>query len=159
MLAGEAIEVCGESESPGSYLQSGVSHPTGPTKTPTPKIMGISRLLTLPMVCECSKRTIRKSLCPQRLSYARQRGLHPISLSCTSPHFRRAASMLNKNQLIESIRQINRTAKAEWLSMFDISSLRHYLDNLQRTIEPRGTDSRWIRLGETPPIIGRHVRG
>ena len=67
--------------------------------------------------------------------------------------------MLNKNQLIDSIRQINRTAKAEWLAMFDISSLRHYLDNLQRTIEPRGQDSRWIRLGETPPIIGRHVRG
>lgn len=64
--------------------------------------------------------------------------------------------MLNKSQLIDSIQQINRSAKADWLDMFDISALRNYLNNLQRTLEPRGVDSSWTRLGDTPPIVAGH---
>lgn len=66
--------------------------------------------------------------------------------------------MLNKNQLISSIQEINLSARADWLELFDISALRNYLNNLQRTLEPRGAESGWIRLGDTPPIVGRHAR-
>jgi len=66
--------------------------------------------------------------------------------------------MLNKSQLISAIQQINRTARADWLESFDISALRNYLNNLQRTLEPRGIGSRWTRLGDTPPIVARHHR-
>ena len=29
-------------------------------------------------------------------------------------------------------------------------------DNLQRTLEPRGGESFWVRLGDTPPIVASH---
>lgn len=66
--------------------------------------------------------------------------------------------MLNKSQLIESIQQINRSAKTSWLSSFDIAALRNYLTNLQRTLEPRGPESAWTRLGDTPPVVERQCR-
>ena len=40
--------------------------------------------------------------------------------------------MPSKFKLIELIQQINRSARAEWLSRFDESALVLYLDNLQR---------------------------
>ena len=66
--------------------------------------------------------------------------------------------MLNKSQLIGSIQEINRSVKADWLEMFDISALRNYLNNLQHTLEPRGRDSHWTRLGDTPPFIVHYSR-
>jgi hypothetical protein len=61
--------------------------------------------------------------------------------------------MLSKFKLIELIQQINRSAGADWLSRFDESALVLYLDHLQRTLEPRGGHSAWIRRGDTPAIV------
>ena len=61
--------------------------------------------------------------------------------------------MLSKATIIEHIQQINRSARYEWLEMFDISALRRYLDHLQHALEPRGGGSVWIRTGETPAIV------
>ncbi len=66
--------------------------------------------------------------------------------------------MLTKNQLIDSIQEINSSARADWLAMFDISALHTYLNNLQRTLEPRGADSRWLRTQGTSPFIMRQAR-
>lgn len=66
--------------------------------------------------------------------------------------------MLTKNQLINSIQEINRSVRSDWLELFDISALRMYLNNLQRTLEPRGGDSRWLRTQGTSPFIVRHAR-
>ena len=66
--------------------------------------------------------------------------------------------MLTKNQLIDSIQQINCSARADWLGTSDISALHMYLNNLQRTLEPRGADSRWMRIQGTSPFIMRQSR-
>lgn len=66
--------------------------------------------------------------------------------------------MLTKYQLINSIQEINVSARADWLEMFDISALHSYLNNLQRTLEPRGADSRWLRPEGTPPFVVRYAR-
>jgi len=63
--------------------------------------------------------------------------------------------MLNKNQIIEGIQQINRSARQEWLSLFDVSALSRYLDHLQRTLEPRGGHSIWVRPNETNAVVTR----
>ena len=63
--------------------------------------------------------------------------------------------MLNKNQIIEGIQQINRSARQEWLSLFDASALHRYLDHLQRTLEPRGGHSVWVRPNETTAVVTR----
>jgi len=63
--------------------------------------------------------------------------------------------MLSKEQVISGIQQINRSARREWLAVFDISALRRYLDHLQRTIEPRGGHSVWVRPNETAAIVTR----
>ena len=64
--------------------------------------------------------------------------------------------MLDKMQIIEAIRQINRSAKLEWLGRFDAVALRRYLEHLQLTEEPRGRNSRWIRRDDSPAIMTRH---
>ena len=63
--------------------------------------------------------------------------------------------MLSKEQIILAIQQINRSARQEWLSLFDVSALRRYLDHLQRTLEPRGGHSIWIRTNETSAVVTR----
>lgn len=65
------------------------------------------------------------------------------------------SSMMSKNQIIENIQQINRSARQEWLNLFDISALRRYLDHLQRTLEPRGGHSVWVRTNETAAVVTR----
>jgi hypothetical protein len=64
--------------------------------------------------------------------------------------------MLSKHQIIEGIQQINRSAHRDWLEVFDIHALRRYLDHLQRTLEPRGGHSIWIRPGDTPAVVTKH---
>lgn len=64
--------------------------------------------------------------------------------------------MLEKMQIIDAIRQINRSATLEWLGTFDDESLRRYLEHLQLTEEPRGRNSRWIRRDDSPAIMTRH---
>ena len=63
--------------------------------------------------------------------------------------------MLEKTQIIERIQHLNRSARREWLDLFDVSALRRYFDHLQWSLEPRGQDSIWIREGETPAIMTR----
>jgi len=63
---------------------------------------------------------------------------------------------LNKQQVIDGIQQINQSARRDWLEVFDIFALRRYLDHLQRTLEPRGGGSHWIRPGDTPAIVTKH---
>ena len=63
--------------------------------------------------------------------------------------------MLDKTQVIQGIQQINRSAKKDWLISFDLSALNRYLDHLQRTLEPRGGHSVWVRTPETPAIVTR----
>jgi hypothetical protein len=63
--------------------------------------------------------------------------------------------MLSKDQIIAGIQQINRSAQQEWLSLFDVSALRRYLDHLQRTLEPRGGHSVWVRPNETAAVMTR----
>jgi hypothetical protein len=63
--------------------------------------------------------------------------------------------MLSKAQIIAAIQQINRSAREEWLALFDATALHRYLDHLQRTLEPRGGHSVWIRPNETTAIVTR----
>jgi hypothetical protein len=61
--------------------------------------------------------------------------------------------MLNKQQIIDRIREVNRSAAAEWLARFTDAQLRTYLEHLQLTLEPRGRSSRWLRPGDSPPVV------
>lgn len=67
--------------------------------------------------------------------------------------------MVNKAQLISEIQQINRSADREWLARFDLQALRRYLEHLQQTLEPRGSESFWLRLAETPAVVTRRAAG
>ena len=63
--------------------------------------------------------------------------------------------MLNKEQIIQAIQQINRSARKEWLSLFDASALQRYLDHLEQTLEPRGGHSIWVRPSENRAVVTR----
>jgi hypothetical protein len=63
--------------------------------------------------------------------------------------------MLTKEHLIKAIQQINRSARAEWLALFDTSALQRYLDHLEQALEPRGGHSIWVRPRETPAVVTR----
>lgn len=43
-----------------------------------------------------------------------------------------------RTRLIDEIQQINRSAHRDWLESFGDDALRHYLDRLHSTLEPRG---------------------
>mgnify|MGYP006299139263 CR=1 FL=1 len=66
---------------------------------------------------------------------------------------------MRKDDLITEIVNVNRTADRTWLMTFDEDDLRRYRDNLERTREPRGRDSIWVRSGDTPAIITRIAAG
>ncbi len=57
---------------------------------------------------------------------------------------------IGKPQIIEAIREINPTAKRPWLEKFTVGDLDRYLDQLQLTLEPRGSRNTWIRARVTP---------
>jgi hypothetical protein len=61
--------------------------------------------------------------------------------------------MPSKNELIDRIRQINRTADPQWLERFDDSSLVDYLEHLQLLMEPRGRTSVWRRRAESRAAV------
>ena len=67
--------------------------------------------------------------------------------------------MLEKAKIIDAIREINVSAARDWLDKFDAPALHHYLDHLQRTIEPRGGHSIWVRRHETPAIVTHRPQG
>jgi hypothetical protein len=67
--------------------------------------------------------------------------------------------MLSKDQIINGIQQINRSARRDWLIEFDADALRKYLDHLHQALEPRGGHSIWVRPNETSAIISREPAG
>jgi hypothetical protein len=62
---------------------------------------------------------------------------------------------MSKQQLIEAIREHNRSASDDFLVSFDETALTNYLNHLQFKTSPRGVNSRWIRTGETPAVVSR----
>ena len=63
--------------------------------------------------------------------------------------------MMTKSQLINAIQQINPSARADFLRVFEQPALIAYLDHLQLTLEPRGRSSSWIRRGDTRAVVAR----
>ena len=66
--------------------------------------------------------------------------------------------MISKDQVIEHIQQINRSARRDWLAVFDISALQQYLDHLLITLEPRGRLSTWLRPAGHSAALTRRSR-
>jgi hypothetical protein len=84
------------------------------------------------------------------------------------PHTRRVAErlpaealpkaprlFLSREQVVDQILTINRSATADYLSQFGEPQLNNYLDHLINTQGPRGRDSRWDRPGDAPAIMTR----
>ncbi len=65
---------------------------------------------------------------------------------------------MSKQALIDSIRQRNPSAAMEFLTKFTHAALEKYLSHLQVTQRPRNFQSAWVRIPETPAIMGRARR-
>ena len=63
--------------------------------------------------------------------------------------------IMTKPQLIGAIQQINPSARADFLGVFERPALIAYLDHLQITLEPRGPASAWVRQGDTRAVVAR----
>lgn len=61
---------------------------------------------------------------------------------------------MSKQQMIEAIRQRNRTAGQEFLVHFKEDALASYLKRLDLA-GVRGRHSAWVREGDTPAIVTR----
>ena len=64
-----------------------------------------------------------------------------------------SATRLTREQVVDRIITINRSASPAFLERFAEPQLRHYLDHLTHTEQRRNVP--WIRRGETPAIVGR----
>lgn len=62
---------------------------------------------------------------------------------------------MGKQQVIEAIQQRNRTAKDEFLNLFDEHALQSYLRRLRYVHGRRGADSVWVREASTTAIVRR----
>ena len=62
---------------------------------------------------------------------------------------------MSKQQMIEAIRQHNRSANTEFLVSFDEQTLASYLRRLTTIQGRRGRMSVWVREGDTPAIVTR----
>jgi len=62
---------------------------------------------------------------------------------------------LSREQVVEQIIAINRSATAEYLKQFEQKSLNNYLDHLISSQQPRGRHARWDRPGDAPAIMSR----
>lgn len=60
---------------------------------------------------------------------------------------------MNKQQLIEAIRQYNRSAKDAFLLSFNHQVLETYLRRLQTAHDQRGPASVWVRQTASPALI------
>jgi hypothetical protein len=65
--------------------------------------------------------------------------------------------MPSKNELIDRIRQINRSADPRWLERFEDAALFDYLEHLQLLMEPRGGQSVWHRRNDAAAVIGTRL--
>lgn len=62
---------------------------------------------------------------------------------------------MNRHQLIEEIRQFNRSVTPEFLRNFDEETLHHYLRRLTMLHGHRGPDTAWIRDTPRPAVTMR----
>lgn len=62
---------------------------------------------------------------------------------------------LTREQVVDQILTINRSATADYLAQFAEPQLNTYLDHLINTQAPRGRGSRWDRPGDAPAIMTR----
>lgn len=65
--------------------------------------------------------------------------------------------MPSKNEIIDRIRQINRSADRIWLERFEDRALYDYLEHLQLLMEPRGRQSVWRRRSEDAAVVGTRL--
>jgi hypothetical protein len=61
---------------------------------------------------------------------------------------------MSKQQLIEAIRQHNRSASSEFLVEFSQEALNDYLTHLRYKQRPRASAS-WIRRGDSAAVVTR----
>jgi hypothetical protein len=66
---------------------------------------------------------------------------------------------MNKQQMIEQIRQRNQSASNEFLLDFDEQALEQYLQRLTSVVGQRGKDSVWVRTGDAPAVVSRRHTG
>jgi hypothetical protein len=59
---------------------------------------------------------------------------------------------MSKQQLIEAIREMNRSADETFLVHFNQPALEDYLRRLSMAQAGRGRMSRWVRAGHTPSV-------
>lgn len=62
---------------------------------------------------------------------------------------------MSKQQMIDLIRQRNRSASSEFLVKFDEEALRTYLRRLTTLQGHRGRTTSWVRQGAAPASITR----
>ncbi len=62
---------------------------------------------------------------------------------------------MSKNEMIEAIRQRNRSAEPEFLLSFDEQTLASYLRRLTHLADHRGRDSGWVRESSSRAIVTR----
>jgi hypothetical protein len=62
---------------------------------------------------------------------------------------------MSKQQMIEAIRQHNRSAGSDFLLGFNERALDSYLRRLTTVQGVRGRQSVWVREGDTPAVVTR----
>ena len=62
---------------------------------------------------------------------------------------------MSKQQLIDAIRNHNRSAQDAFLVTFDQQVLETYLRRLQTVQGKRGAGSVWVRPGDSPAVVTR----
>lgn len=62
---------------------------------------------------------------------------------------------MDKEHLIQAIRQRNPSAEPDFLISFNENALNQYLDHLHYMVRPRQERNLWVRSAETPAILGR----
>ncbi|MFA9478619.1 hypothetical protein ACERK3_09960 [Phycisphaerales bacterium AB-hyl4] len=62
---------------------------------------------------------------------------------------------MSKQQMIEAIRERNRSVSSEYLVKFDERALQNYLRRLTDVLGHRGRESRWVREGGDRAVVTR----
>jgi hypothetical protein len=84
----------------------------------------------------------------------------PESCELAEIHSPVTSTRVTREQVVDRIITINRSASPAFLERFAEPQLRHYLEHLNHTDQRHEVP--WVRRGETPAIVGRsadsHVR-
>lgn len=62
---------------------------------------------------------------------------------------------MSKHQMVDAIRERNRSANTEFLMTFDEQTLQSYLQRLTNVVGRRGRESGWIRQGTSRSVVTR----